>query len=83
VIHLDTAGELTAYFAFAQQAAAARTPQLSALAGTRSFWSPSDHARPSSELTATLTARYGAPLVDDGRFLVYRLRREGTAAARQ
>ena len=75
VIHLDTAGELTAYFTFAQQQAASRTPHLQALvAETQSFWSPSDHPRPSKLLIAALTAKHGAPLIDDGRFLVYRLR---------
>ena len=75
VIHVDVADELMAYFDFAHDATAARTPQLLRLAGARGFWA--SEPRPTKDLVAALTARYGPPLVDDGMLLVYRLRPDG------
>jgi hypothetical protein len=73
VFHLDVADELAAYFDFARQQVPAQTPHLGGLVTTQRSWSGMDQT-PSKELIATLTAKHGPPLVDDGKFLVYRLR---------
>jgi hypothetical protein len=74
VIHVDIADELMAYFTFAYDETVAHTPYLAGLAGARGFWASESIA--GRDLVAGLTARYGQPLVDDGKLLVYRLRRQ-------
>jgi hypothetical protein len=72
IVHRDVSGEVMSYFEFARRQAASDTSSLLAL--TRHQSAPSYSPVVPDDLMPMLTAAHGPPMVDDGRFLVYRLR---------